>query len=298
MTTNASGQNRNRLHRYRKLFAVTLIVVILALCAGGVLLLDHRFPGLVFQPKNETAAQAAAQLILPLKNEAQIKQTAEENQAFFKANQEKLERIAVYLEETEDHFGARPLSLSLATTDLINKVSDPSIRQLIFELLMQGTVRSIVGGLDSNRIRFITQMSDSPDEYEQGFYHQGDEPPEEVNGAERDPNVLNQICRYEKLAENWYSFIFALAEVKDADRYRLAAWNYLGVDGQKNITTDWSQARVTLVDWQAVGYKEDQTDRAFVVCIQFRDKNVDLLGMLTLYFDPDTLKYVGTELRM
>jgi hypothetical protein len=297
MFNNVSGQQRKSLRLRRTIFVVTLAIVILGLSIGGILLLGHRFPSFILQPKGQTVTLTAAQLIMPLNYEEQIKRISADNNAFFAANQELLERIAVYLEETEDHFGTRPMHLSLATTDLIDKISDPSIRHAIVELLQQGPVLAIVSGLDSNRIRFITQTGNPADEYAQGFYHQGDAPPEEANRIECDPNVLNQICRYEKLAENWYSFVFALAEVKDAEQYRVAAWNFLGVNGQKNIT-NWSQARVILVDWQAVGIKEDQADRAFVVCVEFEGPYVDLLGMLTLYFDPVTLKYVGTELRM
>jgi hypothetical protein len=285
MENGTKSKIKNILNHRRPVFWITIAIVVIAMAVGVCLLVDlilDHFP----QPVD---------LILPLKNEAEIKQFSQENKAFFIANQERLECIALYLENTQDKFETRPVALHLSTMDLISKVSDLSIRQEIIDLLQQGEVKFIVSGLDDARVQFVLEEDSTENEYSQGFYHVAAGTPDVFNEGETNRNVYNQIHRYEKLTENWYEFIYALAEIKDADKYRLAAWNHLGADGQKIITTEWSQARVTLVDWENVGHKEDKTDREFVVCVQFMHKNIGVLGMITLYFDPVTLKYVGTE---
>ena len=285
MESGTKSRIKNILNSRKPVFGIILAVLAVAVIVGVYLLVNPIFDHFL-QPED---------LILRLKNEEEIKQFSQENKAFFIANQERLERIALYLENTQDKFETRPVTLHLSTMDLISKVSDLSIRQEIMDLLQQGEVKFIVSGLDDARVQFVLEEDYAENEYSQGFYHVAEDTPDVFDDGENNWDVYNQIHRYEKLTENWYEFIYALAEIKDADKYRLAAWNHLGTDGQKIITTEWSQARVTLVDWEDVGHKEDKTDREFVVCVQFMHKHIGVLGMITLYFDPVTLKYVGTE---
>jgi hypothetical protein len=236
-----------------------------------------------------------ADLILPLENDAAIKQCSQEGKTYLVAQHDRLERIALYLENTQDRFGTRPVMLDITSADLISKVSDESIRQDIMDVLQQGTVKSITTGLDGEpRVQFILAYGDT--EYTQGLYHIRADPTDFFNSNEIGRYEYNQEIRYEKLAANWYAFMYALADIKDADQYRLAAWNYLGPDGQKSITGDWMQARVSLVDWNTVGRKLDNKDRPFVVCVQFNHKQEGMLGPVTLYLDPNTQKVVGLAL--
>ncbi|MDW7656821.1 MAG: hypothetical protein SCM11_06570 [Bacillota bacterium] len=249
---------------------------------------------LVADPGGDRHMQPA-DLILPLDNDAAIKQCSQEGKTYLVAQHDRLERIALYLEKTQDRFGTRPVALALSSVDLINKVSDESIRQDIQEILQQGTVKAITTGLDGeDRVQFILNYGDK--EYRQGFYHIGSDPTDFFNNNENSGYEYNQVIRYEKLAANWYGFIYALADIKDADQYRQAAWNHLGSDGQKSITGDWSQARVSLIDWSMVGRKLDNKDRLFVVCVQFRHEQEGMLGPVTLYLDPKTQKVVGLVL--
>lgn len=236
-----------------------------------------------------------ADLILPLENDAAIELCSQEGKTYLVAQHDRLERIALYLENTQDRFGTRPVHLTLTSADLIDKITDASIRQNILDVLQQGTVKTIITGLDGEpRVQFILAYGDT--EYTQGLYHIGSDPTDFFNNNENSGYEYNQVIRYDKLAANWYGFVYALADIKDADQYRTAAWNYLGPDGQKSITGDWSQARVSLIDWSMVGRKLDNKDRPFVVCVQFNHEMEGMLGPVTLYLDPKTQKVVGLAL--
>lgn len=262
------------------LVLITIIVLLVTGCSAG---------------EGQTTITTPADLVLPLENDAAIKQCSQEGKTYLEAQHDRLERIALYLENTQDRFGTRPVALALSSADLISKVSDDSIRQDILDVLQQGTVKTITTGLDGEpRVQFILNYGDK--EYRQGFYHIGTDPTDFFNNNGNSGYEYNQVIRYEKLAANWYGFIYALADIKDADQYRTAAWNYLGPDGQKSITGDWSQARVSLVEWNTVGRKLDHKDRPFVVCVQFNHEHEGMLGPVTLYLDPKTQKVVGLAL--
>lgn len=262
---------------------ITVTVVIIAAIVGVCLLAN---------PKADALLQPA-DLILPLENEEAIEQASLAHLAYLVANQEQLERVALYLEHTQDQFGTRPVLFGFTTMDAVNQVSDQAIRQDITDLLRQGSVKAIVSGLDgAARIQFILASGDH--EYVQGFYHVQTDSPDFFTEEMTNQVELNQILRYEKIMENWYACVSALAEIKDADQFRLAAWDHLGPDGEKIITTDWSQARVSLMDSRYAGQMIDNKERAFVVCVQFHHINEGMLGPITLYFDPATKQYIGS----
>ena len=270
-----------------KRLALWLIVAVVIVAAiVGVCLLTN--------PKADAPIQPA-DLILPLENEAAIRQASLAHMTYLTANQEQLARVALYLENTQDQFGTRPVLFGLTAMDAVNQVSDQAIRQDIIDLLRQGSVKAILCGLDgAARVQFVLASGDH--EYVQGFYHVQTGSPDFFADEMTNQVELNQIRRYDKITENWYAYVSALADIKDADQYRLAAWDHLGPDGQKIITTDWSQARVSLIDARAAGQMIDDKVRAFVVCVQFHHINEGMLGPITLYFDPVTGQFIGSAM--
>lgn len=260
------------------------VAVVLALIITAVLLLA----GPLRQPKVDD-------WVLPLSFEDQIERQGRENKAYLDANQDKLERIARYLEDTTDKFGTRPVPLSLQSLDLVDKINDTAIRQDLLDILTEGTIKAVLTGLDGGpHIKFY--LNTGPNEYEQGFFHtKADSLDEAAVGKPGDP-PYNQVRRYEKLTSHWYGFVQALADIRDADLYRQAAWAHMGPDGQKIVIGDWRDARVTLTDWEQVGNKLDNKNRPFVVLVQFRHKNEGMLGPIGVYLDAVTKKVVGIAL--
>lgn len=239
-----------------------------------------------------------ADLILPLDHEDKIQAVDKQIKAYFQENQAQFEKLATYLTTVETKFGTRPVPLSLTTTQYIDKISDDSIRQLVTAMLDEAEVQMIIAGLDGDAdIRFVFAADDAAGDYQQSLNYVGPLSTGTFDANTADQSEYNLIRRYEKLQDNWFICLFDLAEIKNAQDYRQAAWDYLGEAGQKEITSDWRQARVTLADWDQVGQKIDDSSRDFVVRVQFRTDQDGLLGPITLYLDPVTRKIVGNELR-
>ena len=274
---------RNILNPKKPAIWITAAAVLALIIAAVLLLADP-----LRQPKVDD-------LVLPLLFEDQIERQGRENKAYLAANQDKLERIARYLEDTTDKFGTRPVPLSLQNMDLVRKITDAAIRQDLLDILSEGTVKAVLTGLDGGpHIKFY--LNTGPNEYEQGFYHtKADRLDEAAVGKPGDP-PYNQVQRYEKLDSHWFGFMRALADIRDADQYRQAAWAHMGPDGQKIVIGDWRDARVTLTDWEQVGKKLDDKNRPFVVLVQFRHKNEGILGPIGVYLDAVTKKVVGIAL--
>lgn len=239
-----------------------------------------------------------ADLIVPLDHEDKIQAVDKQIKAYFQENQASFEKLATYLTTVETKFGTRPVPLSLTTTQYIDKISDDSIGQMVTVMLDEAEVQAIIAGLDGDAdIRFIFAADEAAGDYQQSLNYVGPLSAGTFDANTADQSEYNLIRRYEKLQDNWFICLYDLAEIKNAQDYRQAAWDYLGEAGQKEITSDWRQARVTLADWDQVGQKIDDSSRDFVVRVQFRTDQDGLLGPITLYLDPVTRKIVGTELR-
>lgn len=238
-----------------------------------------------------------ADLILPLDHEDKIQAVDQQIKKYFLENQTQFEKLATYLTTVETKFGTRPVPLSLTTTQYIERIGDDSVRQLVTAMLDEAEVQVIIAGLDGNADICFVFAADDDGDYQQGLNYVGPLSSGSFDANTADQSEYNQIRRYEKLQDTWFICLYDLAEIKNAQDYRQAAWDYLGEAGQKEVVSDWRQARVTLADWDQVGRKTDDSSRDFVVRVQFRTDQDGLLGPITLYLDPVTRNIVGNELR-
>jgi hypothetical protein len=221
----------------------------------------------------------------------EILNRSSEIKTYFNNNKSQLERIAVYLEENSGLFKTKPVYFSSMTVD-VEKIPDLTIRREINNLVNQGGIKSIVFGSD-NRIRFVLKPNDRPEkEQPEGEYLQQlcytKDIYENTPGSKIVRNEHGLIRRYEKLAEHWCEYVYALY---DASGYRLAAWNFYNATEQKHIITDWSKAVVRLTD-RAEGEFENK-DRDIVVCVLLNWENRGQYYPILMYFDPETLELIG-----
>lgn len=222
----------------------------------------------------------------------EILNRSKETKTYYNDNKSQLERIANYLEENFELFQTTPLYFNMTTIDAV-QIPDLSMRQEIIDLVNKGNIKTIILG-SGKRIRFVLKQNKRPElnwadnEFSQQICYTKDKF-EITPGSVIDKNDYGLIRRYEKLADNWCEYVYALY---DPSAYRLAAWNLLSAYDQKHVTTGWSDAVVTLTEIPIGELKIK--DHELVVSVFFRRVYKGEVDPITQYLDPDTLRLIET----
>jgi hypothetical protein len=85
--------------------------------------------------------------------------------------------------------------------------------------------------------------------------------------------------------------------LETASSIRELAWNQLSNEEQKSVTSDWKEAKVSIVKWDDVPLKNKTYEPESIYKVTFTTNTDELLGTIGIYFDPVTKEIVGYDAR-
>jgi hypothetical protein len=246
----------------------------------------------IYKKYNPQSAQIKESHFIIEVNPKDLTKTSEESVlSFYESNKADFKTVADYLLASEKLFGTRPVIINESMGEDVERIDDETIRKIADKLLKDGLIKQVASLNDDIKdVRFLIDG-------EYGTYEQGIRYVSDIQIISHDKTTYNHVKYYKDLGSGWFYYLYYYNKIEDADSFRKVVWDTMSENDKKSVTYDWHKAVVTLVDWNSVGHKKDNSSRKFVVSVCFNTEADGILGPIVVYLDPLTKEVVGGELR-
>ncbi len=219
---------------------------------------------------------------------------------FFQEYREEFQTLADFLFTNQNAIRESPVVLARGSADNLSKLEDAGMSELANILMDRGPIQSVAAQNDWSYLetdplvqpleKYAIFLVDRQDYvFEQSIRYVSD--PARVEAEEAlllGMPWFNRTLLFTPLGGGWYYSLAVTQEVKDADRYREAAWTSLTPGRREYLdrTLDWKQAPVFLTG-------DDSLADGLVVGVLFYDPRNPVSGPSVPFLDPVTCEVVG-----
>ena len=258
---------------------------VLFIGAALLLIVSGIFVYIIFKPP-----LTPGDVIIERNKDDFLKMSEEKVLSYFEKNRNDFTALTTYFEKNDTSPGNIAVFLSDENVVPFEKITDGSVKKIASRIMEEGTIRQVYSLCEA-----YEDMSFKVNR-EYGLYEQGIRYVSDTQVIENDKarSKYNYVKEYKDLGNGWFYYLYYYNEIKDADIYKKFLWSMMSENEKKLVNNDWRNAIVTLVDWDSVGFKNDNVKRSFVVSVYY-NTNTGVLRPLSVYFDPSTKKVVGGE---